>query len=325
MSSLPYNPQIFDMGQRPQGGQMQRPQGGRMPLGVAPSLNAQMRRQNPEMFGQLGQQNQPLMQEMIGRGGTNAQLQGAAALNAANSRAVQQEPQIAGGFLNRMKNFSMNSAPPVQQALMSPPPLGGVRADGMSANDLQRQLNRGTVAAEDLASTQASINDLQTQAPMPSPPSSAIPTPVSEPQYQAGPFGNAGSAAIFEPPTSVSDVSEAPADASRGFSLGPMFSQMFGSLGAAHNAGPPQQSPYMGSAPRDYHANDFERMGPPPQQQIQPAPQQQMAGGYGLTGSYQGDQFSRGVMSLPQIQDNFYSPPAGGYTAPPITSPYSMF
>ena len=360
MSSLPYNPQIFDMGQRPQGGQMQRPQGGRMPLGVAPPLNAQMRRQNPEMFGQLGQQNQPLMQEMIGRGGTNtqlqeaaalgnaansravqqnqplmqemigrggtnAQLQEAAALNAANSRAVQQEPQIAGGFLNRMKNFSMNSAPPVQQALMSPPPLDGVRADGMSANDLQRQLNRGTVAAEDLASTQASINDLQTQAPMPSPPSSAIPTPVSEPQYQAGPFGNAGSAAIFEPPTSVSDVSEAPADASRGFSLGPMFSQMFGSLGAAHNAGPQQQSPYMGSAPRDYHANDFERMGPPPQQQIQPAPQQQMAGGYGLTGSYQGDQFSRGVMSLPQIQDNFYSPPAGNYTAPPITSPYSMF
>ena len=47
MSSLPYNPQIFDMGQRPQGGQMQRPQGGRGqlrqlllrgPQGLRPSL-----------------------------------------------------------------------------------------------------------------------------------------------------------------------------------------------------------------------------------------------------------------------------------------------
>ena len=172
------------------------------------------------------------------------------------------QPQMAGGFMDRMTNFSMQPGPPM--SMQSPPPLNGVRADGISANDLQRQLNRGTVAAEDLASTQASINELQTQVPMPSPP------PFTPP---AGPMG---------PPPSP-----------------------FG------NAGPMLEEPQV--------------MGPPPQQQIQPSPQPPMAGGYGLTGAYQGDQFSQGVMSLPQIQDNFYSPPAGSYTAPPITSPYSMF
>lgn len=330
VSRMPRDPQIFDMGQRPQGGQMQRPQGGRMPLGVAPSLNAQMRRQNPEMFGQLGQQNQPLMQEMIGRGGTNAQLQEAAALNAANSRAVQQEPQIAGGFLNRMKNFSMQSGPPMP--MQSPSPLNDVGADGLSANDLQRQLNRRTFPAEDLASIQARINDLQTQAPMPSPP--PFTPPAGDMGPPPSPFGFGAGPMLPDP--GPAPTAQAPQQQfAEGY--GPqvqmaspqqqMLSQMQnrGFSSPQPQMGPPQQSPYMGSAPRDYHANDFERMGPPPQQQIQPAPQQQMAGGYGLTGSYQGDQFSRGVMSLPQIQDNFYSPPAGGYTAPPITSPYSMF
>ena len=93
------------------------------------------------------------------------------------------------------------------------------------------------------------------------------------------------------------------------------------------NSGEPQ--PQMGSPLMAFDGSNQVPMNDPSfgqalnQQQM--GPQQQMAGGYGLTGAYQGDQFSRGVMSLPQIQDNFYSPPAGGYTAPPITSPYSMF
>ena len=274
MSSLPYNrsmmpdtnSSLFEAALRGQGGMPPQPQGG-MPL-------------------RQPQGGMPLTQPPQPQGG------------------MPPQPQMAGGFMDRMTNFSMQSGPPMPMQSMqsgppmpmqSPPPLNGVRADGISANDLQRQLNRGTVAAEDLASTQASINDLQTQAPMPSPP------PFTPPAGDMGPppppFGNTGP--MGPPP--------------------PPFTPPAGDMG------PPQQSPYMGSAPRDYHANDFERMGPPPQQQIQPSPQPPMAGGYGLTGAYQGDQFSRGVMSLPQIQDNFYSPPAGNYTAPPITSPYSMF
>jgi len=169
--------------------------------------------------------------------------------------------------------------PPMMPPAGDMPSPSGVGADGLSANDLQRQLNRRTFPAEDLASIQARINDLQTRVPMPSPPT--FTPPASDMGPPPSPFGF-GAGPMLPPPPSPF-----------GFGAGPMLPQ-------------PQ-------------------MGPPPQQQIQPAPQQQMAGGYGLTGSYQGDQFSRGVMSLPQIQDNFYSPPAGGYTAPPITSPYSMF
>ena len=182
--------------------------------------------------------------------------------------------------------------------MMPPQPRGevpspsGVGADGLSANDLQRQLNRRTFPAEDLASIQARINDLQTRVPMPSPP------PFTPPAGDMGPppppFGNTGP--MGPPPSPF------------GFGAGPM--------------GPPPSPFGFGAGPM---LREPQVMGPPPQQQIQPSPQPPMAGGYGLTGAYQGDQFSRGVMSLPQIQDNFYSPPAGGYTAPPITSPYSMF
>jgi len=202
--------------------------------------------------------------------------------------------------------------PPMMSPMPSPPsftpPAGdmpsprGVGADGLSANDLQRQLNRRTFPAEDLASIQARINDLQTRVPMPSPPPfTPPPSPYTLP---TGPFG---------------------------FGAGPMLPDP----GPAPTAQAPQQQFAEGYGPQVQMASPQQQMlsqmqnrglnSPQPQQQIQPAPQQQMAGGYGSTGSYQGDQFSRGVMSLPQIQDNFYSPPAGGYTAPPITSPYSMF
>ena len=191
--------------------------------------------------------------------------------------------------------------------MMPPQPRGempspsGVGADGLSANDLQRQLNRRTFPAEDLASIQARINDLQTRVPMPSPP------PVTPPASDMGP-----------PPSPF------------GFGAGPMLP-----AGPAPTAQAPQQQFAEGYGPQVQMASPQQQMlsqmqnrgfsSPQPQQQIQPSPQPPMAGGYGLTGSYQGDQFSRGVLSLPQIQDNFYSPPAGGYTAPPITSPYSMF
>jgi len=124
-------------------------------------------------------------------------------------------------------------------------------------------------------------------------------------------------------------------EALRGFNSGEPQPQMGSPLMAFDGSNQvPMNDPSFGQAlnqqqmgPQQQMLSQMQNRGfsSPQPQQIQPAPQQQMAGGYGSTGSYQGDQFSRGVMSLPQIQDNFYSPPAGGYTAPPITSPYSMF
>ena len=212
--------------------------------------------------------------------------------------------------------------------MQSPSPLNDVGADGLSANDFQRQLNRRTFPAEDLASTQASINDLQTQAPMPSPP------PFTPPEGDMGPppspFGFGAGPMLPDP--GPAPTAQAPQQQfAEGY--GPqvqMASPQQQMLSQMQNRGFSSPQPQMGPPPSPFgNAGPMPResqvMGPSPQQQIQPSPQPPMAGGYGLTGSYQGDQFSRGVMSLPQIQDNFYSPPAGGYTAPPITSPYSMF
>ena len=181
-------------------------------------------------------------------------------------------------FLNGLSNFQMNS---------------GVGADGLSANDLQRQLNR-----------------------------IVPPQPVPQPLPFAGLPERRDSNLFFQ--------QNDPAFLQEQAKLQSAFDEM-----PALTAQAPQQQFAEGYGPQVQMASPQQQMlsqmqnrgfsSPQPQQQIQPAPQQQMAGGYGSTGSYQGDQFSRGVMSLPQIQDNFYSPPAGGYTAPPITSPYSMF
>jgi len=246
-------------------------------------------------------------------------------------------------FLNGLSNFQMNSR---------------VRADGMSANDLQRKLNR-------IVPPQPVPQPLSVAPPQPVP----QPLPVTPPQPVPQPPPFAGQGAF----TSMDPNQNGPVDGAGEYMLAmsepyiddrgsdffsqqndPAFSQELAKLqsafdkrfdempsGPALTAKAPQQQFAEGYGPQAQMASpqqqmfsqmqnrDFSspqpQMGPPPQQQIQPAPQQQMAGGYGLTGSYQGDQFSRGVMSLPQIQDNFYSPPAGGYTAPPITSPYSMF
>ena len=223
-------------------------------------------------------------------------------------------------FLNGLSNFQMNRGP--------------VRADGMSANDLQRKLNR-----------------IVPPQPVPQPLSVApSPPPFAGQGAFTGPVDGAGEY-IMLPDTNLPDdrgsdfflQQNDPAFLQEQAKLQSAFDERFGEMpaGPALTAKAPQQQFAEGYGPQAQMASpqqqmfsqmqnrDFSspqpQMGPPPQQQIQPAPQQQMAGGYGLTGSYQGDQFSRGVMSLPQIQDNFYSPPAGGYTAPPITSPYSMF
>jgi hypothetical protein len=188
-------------------------------------------------------------------------------------------------FLNGLSNFQMNS---------------GVRADGLSANDLQRQLNR-----------------------------IVPPQPVPQPLPFAGLPERRDSNLFFQ--------QNDPAFLQEQAKLQSAFDERFDEMpaGPALTAKAPQQQFAEGYGPQVQMASPQQQMlsqmqnrgfsSPQPQQQIQPAPQQQIAGGYGLTGAYQGDQFSRGVMSLPQIQDNFYSPPAGGYTAPPITSPYSMF
>ena len=71
----------------------------------------------------------------------------------------------------------------------------GVRDDGMSANDLQRQLNRGTVAADNVADTEASITSLENERftrpqPQPQPQPSGI--LASNRLAPSGPYGGSG-------------------------------------------------------------------------------------------------------------------------------------
>ena len=67
----------------------------------------------------------------------------------------------------------------------------GVRDDGMSANDLQRQLNRGTVAADNVADTEASITSLENERfTQPKPQPSGI--LASNRLAPSGPYGGSG-------------------------------------------------------------------------------------------------------------------------------------
>jgi len=71
----------------------------------------------------------------------------------------------------------------------------GVRDDGMSANDLQRQLNRGTVAADNVADTETSITSLENERftqpqPQPQPQPSGI--LASNRLAPSGPYGGSG-------------------------------------------------------------------------------------------------------------------------------------
>jgi len=72
-----------------------------------------------------------------------------------------------------------------------PNPSAGVRDDGMSANDLQRQLNRGTVAADNVADTEASITSLENERfTQPQPQPSGI--LASNRLAPSGPYGGSG-------------------------------------------------------------------------------------------------------------------------------------
>jgi len=175
-----------------------------------------------------------------------------------------------------------------------PNPSAGVRDDGMSANDLQRQLNRGTVAAGNVADTEASISSLENERfTQPSP----QPVPTATVSRPAGPFGGIGTLFGRDQTNNINPDIEN--------QYRQLMSQQVNQLNNGQSQYPGMQLASQTSIPQ--------------------TPPMQMAGGYGLSEAFEGVPFSSGVMSLPQIQDNFYSPPAGGYNAPSITSPYQMF
>ena len=177
-----------------------------------------------------------------------------------------------------------------------PNPSAGVRDDGMSANDLQRQLNRGTVAAGNVADTEASISSLENERfTQPSP----QPVPTATVARPAGPFGGIGTLFGRDQTNNINpDIENQYRQRLEEFRMSQQF-----------NEGP----------------NQYPGMQLASQTSIPQTPPMQMAGGYGLSEAFEDGPFSSGVMSLPQIQDTFYSPPAGGYNAPSITSPYQMF
>jgi hypothetical protein len=218
----------------------------------------------------------------------------------------QLDPSMMGmgsGQPNRM-----TIARPPGGGFMGPPPPGaGVRDDGRSANDLQRQLNRGGVSAGNTADVQSEINRLENErfAPL-------TPQPMTSPNLP-GPLGGQplNPRPVYE--TNPDDLSgdEVPLPQFQPFG-GKGNSPFGGNIGGTRSQGMAATMPNPPQQPM---------MGPNPFQIPQAQPQQQMAGGYGLS-NYQDDQFSKGVMSLPQIQGNFYNPPAGGYNAKAIGSPY---
>ena len=232
---------------------------------AAPQLAPQ---QQPTMTGSLGS---PIPQDLSG-----ARSQGLGHL-----APEQQQAQMRQAFMER----SQQGPPPMQQAqqFLTPEQMAGQQQlrdpngprpqlmGALSSNDLQRQLNRGVVADENVGNVKSEITALNN---------------ASFTANQAQPPSNS------PPPTP--------------FFNRPEFQGIFGG-GSDPRAAGQQQPPPM--------------TGPNPSQIPQAPPQQQMAGGYGLS-NYQDDQFSKGVMSLPQIQGNFYNPPAGGYNAKAIESPY---
>ena len=221
--------------------------------------------------------------------------------------------------LNGVSNFQMNSR---------------VRADGMSANDLQRKLNR-IVPPQPVPQPLPFAPPQPVPQPLPFAPPQPVPQPLSvtPPQPVPQPLPVAPPQPVPQPPPFAGQGAFTSMDPNQNGPVGGAGEYMLAMSGTnmVHRPNPnlffQQNDPAFSQEQAKLQSAFDERFDEMPAGPAltAKAPQQQMAGGYGLTGSYQGDQFSRGVMSLPQIQDNFYSPPAGGYTAPPITSPYSMF
>jgi len=261
---------------------------------AAPQLVPQ---QQPTMTGSLGS---PIPQDLSGSLGSPIpqDLSGAGSQMMQASQGLghlapeQQQAQMRQAFMERsqqgpppMQQGLGNSTPPMQQAqqFLTPEQMSGQQQlrdpngprpqlmGALSSNDLQRQLNRGAVADENVGNVKSEITALNN---------------ASFTANQAQPPSNS------PPPTP--------------FFNRPEFQGIFGGGSDPRAAGQQQPQPMTG---------------PNPSQIPQAPPQQQMAGGYGLS-NYQDDQFSKGVMSLPQIQGNFYNPPAGGYNAKAIGSPY---
>ena len=289
-----------------------------------------------QAFPAANQSFDPRMQQMMQERQQQALMQQAPQLAPQQVRPGQIQPSMMGRLGNpqnqllpgeqldpsRMGTGSgqpnrMTIARPPGGGFMGPPPPGaGVRDDGRSANDLQRQLNRGGVSAGNTADVQSEINRLENErfAPL-------TPQPMTSPKLP-GPLGGQplNPRPVYETNTTDADGDGVYDDLSGDEVPFPQF-QPYGGKGNSPFGGNIGGTRSQGMAATMPNPPQQPMMGPNPFQIPQAQPQQQMAGGYGLSNS-QDDQFSKGVMSLPQIQGNFYNPPAGGYNAKAIGSPY---
>ena len=305
-------------------------------------MNIMMQERPQQAFPAANQSFDPRMQQMMQERQQQALMQQAPQLAPQQVRPGQIQPSMMGRLGNPQNqllpgeqldpsrmgtgsgqpNRMTIAGPPGMElptfggGFMGPPPPGaGVRDDGRSANDLQRQLNRGGVSAGNTADVQSEINRLENErfAPL-------TPQPMTSPNLP-GPLGGQplNPRPVYE--TNPDDLSgdEVPLPQFQPFG-GKGNSPFGGNIGGTRSQGmvtPSATSVEAATMPNPPQP----MMGPNPFQIPQAQPQQQMAGGYGLS-NYQDDQFSKGVMSLPQIQGNFYNPPAGGYNAKAIGSPY---
>ena len=252
---------------------------------AAPQLVPQ---QQPTMTGSLGS---PIPQDLSGAGSQMMQ----ASQGLGHLAPEQQQAQMRQAFMERsqqgpppMQQGLGNSTPPMQQAqqFLTPEQMSG-----------QQQLRDPNGPRPQLMGALSS-NDLQRQLNR----GAVVDENVGNVKSEITALNNASFTANQAQPPS----NQAPPTP---FFNRPEFEGIFGGGSDPRAAGQPQPQSMTG---------------PNPSQIPQAPPQQQMAGGYGLS-NYQDDKFSKGVMSLPQIQENFYSPPPGNYTAPAIQSPYQMF
>jgi hypothetical protein len=283
-------------------------------------MNIMMQERPQQAFPAANQSFDPRMQQMMQERQQQALMQQAPQLAPQQVRPGQIQPSMMGTGSGQPNRMTIAGPPGMELptfggGFMGPPPPGaGVRDDGRSANDLQRQLNRGGVSAGNTADVQSEINRLENErfAPL-------TPQPMTSPNLP-GPLGGQP---LNPPPvyeTNPDDLSgdEVPLPQFQPFG-GKGNSPFGGNIGGTRSQG--MVTPSAVETATMPNPPQQPMMGPNPFQIPQAQPQQQMAGGYGLS-NYQDDQFSKGVMSLPQIQGNFYNPPAGGYNAKAIGSPY---
>jgi len=259
---------------------------------AAPQLVPQ---QQPTMTGSLGS---PIPQDLSGAGSQMMQ----ASQGLGHLAPEQQQAQMRQAFMERsqqgpppMQQGLGNSTPPMQQAqqFLTPEQMSG-----------QQQLRDPNGPRPQLMGALSS-NDLQRQLNR----GAVVDENVGNVKSEITALNNASfTANQAQPPSNQAQPPSNQAPPTPFFNR-PEFEGIFGGGSDPRAAGQPQPQSMTG---------------PNPSQIPQAPPQQQMAGGYGLS-NYQDDKFSKGVMSLPQIQENFYSPPPGNYTAPAIQSPYQMF